>query len=64
VMSALHFDFCLALQIVSDAEMSSNNTLKFGEDETNKKIFGNVLNSFKNIETKHPRDLVLSLAGN
>jgi len=66
-MAALHFDFCLALQIFSDAEINSYHSNKsdqrFGENETNKKIFANLLNSLKDIEMKHPKDLVQSLAG-
>jgi hypothetical protein len=60
VMAALHFDFCLAMQIFSDAESTDS---KFGEKETNKKIFGNVLNSFRDIEMKQKPDLIQSLVG-
>ena len=48
IMSALHFDFRLALK-----DLQNVGDLNFAEDETNKKIFINTLNSFKEIQTKN-----------
>jgi hypothetical protein len=48
IMSALHFDFRLALK-----DLQNVGDLNFAEDETNKKIFINTLNSLKEIQTKN-----------
>ena len=61
IMACLHFDFRLALRYTSDVEdipMAADNRggrnpqHHFAEEEINKKIFGNILNSLKDIETK------------
>ena len=61
IMACLHFDFRLALRYSSDVEdipMAADNRggrnpqYHFAEEEINKKIFGNILNSLKDIETK------------
>ena len=46
-MSALHLDFCMALQILSDADFT--HLQNFSENETNIRIFSNILNSLKEI---------------
>jgi hypothetical protein len=50
VMAALHFDFKLALKDLMNA--GDENVHQFAEEDTNKKIFINTLNTLKEIQTK------------
>ena len=63
-MACLHFDFCLALQYMSNIDSfgNANQNLKhqYAEDETNKKIFSNILNSLKDIQAKPATELMMN----
>lgn len=58
VMAAIHFDFRLALQIMSEMhnQDDSQASTAFAEEETNLKLFINFLSCLKDIELKQASD--------
>ena len=59
-MIALHFDFRSALKDLNNVGDENN----FAEEETNKKIFVNTLNSLKEIQTKNGAELMKNYKDN
>lgn len=59
VMACLHFDFRQSLQYLQNFEVTQDSLRhQYAEEETNKKIFVNILNSLKDIQSKSANDLM------
>lgn len=58
-MACLHFDFRKSLEYLQNIEINQDlQRHQYAEDETNKKIFINILNSLKDIQSKPVSELL------